>query len=209
MDVFLGQNVLAQDVRLGDLSNVVPGGGTAGDVFSSGTTFVVYNTPGSCAMKYMAEYHAATGEFATLRLRARSYSGQPVVCGNFSASARKNDYGNLFAVQGYAQPGSYTQASGDNIICGLYSCVQITGASSGRHWSTWIDTHMAVKPSGGAYLCRLSHNGTVAADGCFTIYTGGRLPYLFNFEDSAGFLTNSDTRIQVMTPSGAKYIALT
>lgn len=208
MGVFLGATRNAEDVDLRDMSTLQPGGGTAGDVLSSGTTFVVYTTPGSCALKYMAEYQAASGEFATLRLRARSYSGQPVVCGNFSASARKNNYGNLFAVQGYAQPGSYTQESGDNIICGLYSCVQISGASVGRHWSTWIDTHMTVKPSGGAYMCRISHNGTVAADGCFTIYTGGRLPYLFNFEDSAGFLTNSDTRLQVMTPSGAKYIAL-
>jgi hypothetical protein len=209
MDVFLGANIEAEDVKLNDLTHLTDGGSTAGNVLSTGANFVVYSTPGSCALKYMAEYSAATGEFATLRLRARSYSAQPVVCGNFSASARKNDYGNLFAVQGYAQPGAYTQATAANVVCGLYSCIDIGGASVGKHWSTWIDTHMTVKPSGGAYMLRISHNGTVAADGAITVYAGGRLPYLFNFEDSSGFLTNSDARIQVMTPSGAKYIALT
>jgi hypothetical protein len=150
-------------------------------------------------------------------MRARSNSAYPVVCGNFSASAGQNNHGNLFAVQGYAQPNAYTQNDASNICCGLYSCIDRTtgGTSVGRDWSTWVDTHMQVKASGGSYLMRLSHNGTVANDGCFTIYNGGRMPYLFTFEDAAGFLSDArDGLTQVegtllcKTPAGDRYIQL-
>jgi hypothetical protein len=62
---------------------------------------------------------------------------------------------------------------------------------------------------------RMSHNGTVANDGCFTIYNGGRMPALFNFEDAAGFLTETGDAgstkagyLAVKTPAGTKYIQL-
>jgi hypothetical protein len=54
-------------------------------------------------------------------------------------------------------------------------------------------------------------------DGAFTIYAGGRLPVLFNFEDvgagtpvkdSDDSLTTQSGSIAVQTPAGTKYIAL-
>ena len=90
-------------------------------------------------------------------------------------------------------------------------------SSSGRRWSTWSDDHSATKAAGGHYLHRLSQNGSIAIDGCFTIYSGGRLPVLFNFEDAVGggFLTDSTLALssqagalKVVTPAGTRYIPL-
>lgn len=199
-----------------DFSTITPAG-TAGSLITTGSTWVSFPTANACGIKLLLQNTSSSGEFATLRLRGRSNSATPTVCGNFSASAGQNDHGNLYAVQGYAQPNAYTQSSADNIVCGLYSCVDRTtgGTSVGRDWSTWIDTHMQVKASGGSYLLRLSHNGTVANDGAITVYNGGRMPVLFNFEDAAGFLTDADSShsvasgaIAVKTPAGTKYIVL-
>lgn len=200
-----------------DYSTLVPTSSTAGSLITTGTTWVAFPTASSCGIKVLLSYTAATGEFASLRIRARSNSVAPVVGGNFAASAGQNDHGNLYAVQGYAQPLTYTQSSADNIVSAIYGCVQRSagGTSVGRDWTAWFDTHMAVKASGGTYLLRLSHNGTVANDGAITVYNGGRMPVLFNFEDAAGFLTDSDGShsvasgaIAVKTPAGTKYIVL-
>lgn len=201
-----------------NFAGIVPAG-TAGSLIGTGTTWVAFPTASSCGIKVLLSYTAATGEFASLRIRARSNSVAPVVSGNFAASAGQNDHGNLYAVQGYAQPLTYTQSSADNIVNAIYGCVQRSagGTSVGRDWTAWFDTHMAVKASGGTYLLRLSHNGTVANDGAITVYHGGRMPVLFNFEDATGggFLTDSDGShsvasgaIAVKTPAGTKYIVL-
>jgi hypothetical protein len=78
-----------------------------------------------------------------------------------------------------------------------------------------VDTHIQVKASGSSYLGRFSHNGTIANDGCFTIYDGGRMPVLFNFEDAASLLVDSGATggsaagyIVVRTPAGLKRIPL-
>jgi hypothetical protein len=193
---------------------------TDGTILSTGSTWIVHSTVGSCAFKILASYSATSGDYATLRIRARAdgtivTNPVGVVAGNFAASANVNDYANLYAVQGYAQPLAKTQALADNIVCGLYSCIQATASSSGSRWSTWIDTHETTKASGGDYLLRLSHNGTIANDGCITVYNGGRMPVLFNFEDAAGFLTETGSPgstaagyLAVKTPAGTKYIAL-
>lgn len=200
-----------------DYSTVSAGTSTAGSLITTGSTWVAHATASSCGIKVLLSYTAATGEFASLSIRARSNSVAPVVSGNFAASAGQNDHGNLYAVQGYAQPLTYTQSSADNIVNAIYGCVQRSagGTSVGRDWTAWFDTHMAVKASGGTYLLRLSHNGTVANDGAITVYNGGRMPVLFNFEDAAGFLTDSDGShtvasgaIAVKTPAGTKYIVL-
>ena len=57
-----------------------------------------------------------------MRIRARADAAANAIAGNFSASANAAAYGNLYAVQGYAQPGANAQTSASNIICGLYSC---------------------------------------------------------------------------------------
>lgn len=199
------------------VAGMTPAAVTTGSILSSGATWIAHSLANACGLKLLLSNTASSGEFATLRLRARSNSASATVCGNFAASAGQNDHGDLYAVQGYAQPLTYTQATASNIVCALYGCVQRSagGTSSGRDWTAWIDTHMAVKASGGSYLLRLSHNGSIANDGAITVYNGGRMPVLFNFEDAAGFLTDADASkstaagaIAVKTPAGTKYIVL-
>jgi len=160
---------------------------TAGSAWTTGSTWVANSAAGGTYFKVLASTTATSGDFATMRLRARSSANTSggVICVNASASANIAEYGNLYAVQGYAQPGANAQTGADNIICGLYSCTDMTSTgSSGRDWSCWIDTHAAAKAAGGSYLLRLSHNGSVANDGVMTIYGGGRMPVFCNVEDA-------------------------
>ena len=198
-----------------DFSEVKPGTEVNGTLVTTGSNWLAFSTPNARGMKLLLSYTGTSGDFNTLSMRARSNSAYPVVCGNFSASAGQNNHGNLSAVQGYAQPNAYTNTDASNIVNGVYSCIDAGGASTGRRWSTWIDDHSTTKASGGHYLCRMSQNGTVEIDGAFTVYTGGRLPFLFNFEDAAVFLTDAGDAgstkagyIAVKTPAGTKYIQL-
>jgi len=200
-----------------DFSGVTPGTGTAGIFVTTGATWVDFATAGQAAMKLLCSSSAATGDYATLRMRARADAAGNASAGNFSASAGVNNHGDLRAVEGYAQPNAYTNNNAANVVCGLYGCIDRTagGTSAGRDWTAWVDTHMAVKASGGSYLMRLSHNGTIANDGAITVYNGGRMPVLFNFEDAAGFLTDAGDAgstkagyLAVQTPAGTKYIQL-
>ena len=167
------------------------GAETNGSLIGTKSTWISFPKAGQCAVKLLCANSAITGDFATLRIRARNdaASGTGIngtaAGGNFSASAGVNGYGNLFAVQGYAQSNAYTNTDGSNIVCGLYSCIDATTTSSGRRWSTWIDDHSTTKAAGGHFLLRMSDNGSTAKDGAITLYSGGRLPVLFNFEDGA------------------------
>ena len=200
-----------------DFSGLTPAAITSGSIIGTASTWIAHSTVGSCGMKLLLSYTAATGDFATLRMRAKSMALGAVVCGNFSASAGANDHGDLFALQGYAQPNAYTSAVATRTVCALYGCIDRTagGTSTGRDWVAWIDTHMQVKSSAGSYLARFSHNGTVANDGLFTIYIGGKMPYFINFEDASGFFTEAGDAgstkagyLAVKTPAGVKYIQL-
>lgn len=200
-----------------DFSQLVPMTNTNGSIMSTGSTWVNFATANQSGMKLLLSSSATSGDFATLRMRARSDAAVDTICLNASASAGAVNHGDLYAVQGYAQPGTYTNNDASNIVCGVYSCIDATAASSGRRWSAWIDTHETTKASASDYLLRLSHNGTIANDGCITIYNGGKMPVLFNFEDviSGGFLTDSGSAgstaagyIAVQTPAGTKYINL-
>lgn len=198
-----------------NFATVAPGTETTGSIFTTGSTWVAHTAVGACAMKFLCSNSAASGDYATARFRARADAAGSTEGVNASASAGVNNHGDLYALRGYAQPNAYTNNSASNIVCGVYSCIDAGGVSSGRRWSAWIDDHSTTKASGGHYLARLSQNGTVAIDGCFTIYTGGRLPVLFNIEDAAGFLTDADASlvtqsgaIAVKTPAGTKYIPL-
>jgi hypothetical protein len=188
-----------------DFSATTPAGGTAGDLVTTGTTWVVFSGAGACGVKLLLENDCATGEFATLRMRAR-YGGAATAsgdggasigtttCYDASASANHADYGNLKAVNACAQPNAFAQTTdATNIVTALYGRIDATAASVGRRWVGWLDTHATTKADAGDYMQRISHNGTVANDGVWTIYNGGRLPQLFNFEDVAGFLSTSAT----------------
>ena len=185
-----------------DFSGVTPGAETAGSLVTTGTTWIAFATAGACGVKLLLENESATGEFATLRMRARANAatgsgdgGNSVgttTAGDFSASAQHADYGNLKAINAVAQPNALNQTTdATNIVTALYGRVDRTGTSVGRTWVAWIDTHQTTKSGAGDYLLRLSHNGTVANDGAITIYNGGRMPVLFNFEDLAGFVSGT------------------
>lgn len=205
--------------RMIDLSTVVPGTETSGSLVTTKAAWVVVTSVGGCAVKLLCSYSGASGDYATLRMRARADaamgSNNGVVCGNFSASANINNHPNLYGVQGYAQPNAFSQNNAAQINCGVYSCIDAGGVSSGKDWSTWSDTHATRKPTGLSCLHRLSHNGTASYDAAFSVYCGGRMPALFNFEDEAGFLVDSGDAgstkagyLFVVTPAGIKKIQL-
>jgi hypothetical protein len=198
-----------------NVAGIVPSTETTGSIFTTGTTWLVHTALGSCAMKFLTSYSGASGDYACARFRARADAAGNCDGVNASASASINNHGNLCGVYAAGQPTTFTHNSAANIVCGLHSVIDATGASSGRRWSTWIDDHSETKASGGHYLCRISQNGTVAIDGVFTVYNGGRCPVLFNFEDAAGFLTDTGDAgstkagyLAVKTPAGTKYIQL-
>lgn len=185
-----------------DFSALTPGAETTGSFISTGSTWVAFPTAGACAFKTLASDTCNTGEFATLRMRARANnttaSGNggnsvgTVTCIDASASAGKAEYGNLKAVNACAQPNAFAQSTdSSNIVSALYGRIDATAASVGRRWVEWLDTHATTKASGGDYMQRISHNGTVAIDGMTTIYIGGRMDYMYNFEDVSGFLSTT------------------
>lgn len=195
------------------------GTATDGTLFSTGSTWVSHATAGQCAFKILAANAASSGDYATMRIRGRAdvVSSGGTEGLNVSASANIANYGDLCAGYFAAQPNAINNNSASNIITALHAVVDRTGTASGRTWVAWVDTHAQTKSGAGDYLMRMSHNGTVANDGCWTIYNGGRMPVLFNFEDAtaSGFLTETGDAgstkagyLAVTTPAGTKYIQL-
>jgi hypothetical protein len=200
-----------------DFSRHIPGARTDGTMFGTRSSWITFSTAGQCALKMLCATSAASGDFATARFRGRADAAGNAEGVNSSASAGVNNHGNLCGVYASGQPMAYTNNAAGNIVCGMHSVIDATGASSGRRWSSWIDDHSETKAAAGHYLARLSQNGTVPIDGCFTIYNGGRMPVLFNFEDATagGFLTDSGDAgstkagyLAVVTPAGTKFIQL-
>lgn len=215
-----------------DISRHVPSTVVAtaanGTIISSSGGWTVYTTAGACGVKLLLGNSCATGEFATMRLRARAANttvagngGNSVgttTCIDLSASANAAEYGNLKAVNACAQPNAFAQTvDATNIVCALYGRIDATAGSVGRRWVSWIDSHATTKAAASDFMERISHNGTIATGGVWTIYSGGRLPVLFNFEDviAGGFLTDADASLvtqsgalKVTTPAGTKYIPL-
>lgn len=167
-----------------DFAGLTTSTATNGSMLTTGSTWIDNSAAGGTVFKILASTSATSGDFATMRPRARAGAAGNAKCVNASASAAANDYGDLCAVEGYAQPLTYTQAGASNIVCGVYSCIDATASSSGRRWSTWVDTHATTKASASDYLLRASHNGTIAIDGLMTVYGGGRLPVFCNVEDA-------------------------
>jgi hypothetical protein len=177
-----------------NFSGLTPSTETSGSLVTTGSTWVAFSTAGACGMKLLLSGTCATGEFATVRFRARAdnttASGDggnsvgTITCADLSASANTHEYGNLKALNACAQPNAKNQTvDATNIVTALYGRIDATGTSIGRRWVAWLDTHATTKAAAGDYMCRISHNGTVAIDGVFSVYAGGRLPVLFNFED--------------------------
>lgn len=192
-----------------------------GTILSSGGVWITYTTAGACGVKLLLQNTCATGEFATMRLRARAanttVSGDggssigTTTCIDASASANAAEYGNLKAVNAVAQPNALAQTvDATNIVTALYGRIDATAGSVGRRWVSWLDTHATTKAAAGDYMLRISHNGTVANDGAITIYGGGRLPVLFNFEDATpGFLDLGAKTITFKATDGNHTISFT
>ena len=161
------------------------GSNTDGTLISTGSTWLIFPTAGQTAVKLLCASSASSGDFATLRTRARADGAGNVKSVNASASANVDNYGDMCAVEGYAQPNAKNQAGASNIICGVYSCVDRSGTSAGRSWSLWTDTHETNTASASHYLHRLSNNGVgLTLNGIWTIYAGAGSTYLFNFENA-------------------------
>jgi hypothetical protein len=180
--------------------------GTTGSLVTTGTTWVSFTAAGACGGKLLLENACNTGEFATWRMRARSANttasgngGNSIgttTCIDASASAVAAEYGNLKAVNACAQPNALNQTvDATNIVTALYGRIDATGTSIGRRWVEWIDTHATTKASGGDYMVRVSHNGTVAIDGLTTVYGGGRLPLYLNVEDATPGFVGTQTGV--------------
>jgi len=207
-----------------DFSALVPGTEISGSLLTTKTSWVAFTTAGACGIKVLLENQSDTGEFASLRIRGRA--NNTTASGNggnsvgtttaidASASAIAAEYGNLKAVNAVAQPNALAQSTdATNIVTALYGRIDATAASVGRRWVAWLDTHATTKAGAGDYMERISHNGTAAIDGVWTIYSGGRLDNLFNFEDVAGFLSveagatlTSTHKIAVTIGGATRYI---
>lgn len=184
-------------------SGVTTSTNTNGTLFSTGSAWITHATAGQCAFKILASSTATTGDYATMRIRGRAdaVSTGGVEAINASASANIANYENLCAGYFAVQPMAINTTSASSIATAMHAVIDRTGTSSGRTWVEWIDTHQETKSGAGDYLTRWSHNGTVANDGMATIYIGGRMPAMFNFEDVSGFLTTSATALSGVTTS--------
>lgn len=184
-----------------NFAGCTPGTNTTGSLISTGASWVVHTTAGSCAVKLLCSSNVATGDYATLRIRARAdhlcantYNVASVEGINSSASANHADYPNLFGVQGLAQPNALTQANTTNVTCGVYSCIDKTATHAGSVYSMWIDDHSTTAKATNHFLLRMTQNalgGTpVSIDGAISI-SPSRLPQLFTFDAVSDFLSVS------------------
>lgn len=221
-DTMLGIHLKGHTI---DVSQHVPSTTAAtaanGTILSSGGVWTSYSAAGACGIKLLLENTSNTGEFATIRIRARAKNTTASGNGGNSvgtttgldvaASAQQAEYGVLKAVNAVAQPNAHAQTTdATNIVCALYGRIDATAASAGRRWVSWIDTHATTKAGAGDYMERISHNGTAAIDGVWSIYGGGRLPVLFNFEDATpGFLDLGAKTITFKATDGNHTISFT
>ena len=214
-NAFIGATRQATDLNFGDLSTFVPGNGTAGDIMSTGTTWVPFATPGACGIKLLLSNIAATGNFASLRIRARSDIATPTWNQNtlaldLAASAGIIDYGELVGLSSYAQDNGYAQTRVDHWATAIKACMLCTAASTGSRFALVVSDYSSTKAATKHYLARFDKpSGACAIDGVFAMGNCDQFSYLFKFEVAGGYLTDTSTRLQVMTPAGAKYIALT
>jgi hypothetical protein len=190
---------------------------TTAKVMSIGesSNWVAVSTVGGCGFKFMLSNTATTGNFATMRLRARSDVATSTQNTNTSAidtsaSAFIADYGDLIASTNYVQDNGYNQARANHFAVALRACTLCTGTSTGYRYALWVSDYSATNKATTQYLARFGkEQGALVIDGVFHMTDCAHMTYLFKFDESGGYLTDTDTRLQVMTPAGAKYIALT
>jgi hypothetical protein len=182
--------------RITSLGNQTNGFLLSTDDRAGNSNWIMADTAAARAVKMLCGTTATTGDYSTLSIRAKSAGANTtggVIAGNFSASATINNYANLYGVQAYVQPATYTNNNASGILCALYGKTVTQGAYSGRIWSAWVDCGDTVLASASHYLMRLSHNGgAINLNGIFTLYQGQGCDYLFNFENNNAPLAGSD-----------------
>jgi len=151
-----------------DVSALTPADSTDGCVISSNGTWTTFSVAGAAGIKLLFENSCNTGEFATVRLRARAANttatgngGNSIgttTCLDLSTSANGHEFGVLKALNACAQPNAWNQTTdSSNIVTAVYGRIDATGTSVGRRWVSWIDTHATSKAAGGDYMERISH----------------------------------------------------
>ena len=202
-----------------------PSGGSAnGTMISSGGVWTSFTgTSGVAAVKFLCENAAATGGFATLRVRARSAVATPVwnqytMAIDAAASAVIADYGELYGGSFFAQDNGYAQSRPSHWSVGLKAAIGCTGTSSGLRMALLVTSTSTSKSSLQDYLirCEKSSGGIgFTIDGVFDFCNCGDFTYWANFETVGGYLDDTETThssmhgsIRVHTPGGVKYIRL-
>ena len=215
MDASIAANAATFTGKI-DWSAFAPAGGSAnGTMISFGGNWITFSTVGAAAIKMLCANSAATGNFASFRVRARSdvatsTQNTNTLAVDAASSANIADYGDLICGSFYAQDNGYAQARANHWSVALRACTQCTGTSAGRRYAMWVSDYSTTnKASIAQYLMRLDKaSGVMTCDGIFDIANCDQFTYLFNFTNAGGFLTDTSTKLQVMTPAGAKYIAL-
>jgi len=188
---------------------------TNGSIISTGSTWVAHSVAGAAGIKLLLKNTSATGNFASLRIRARSDVAVPTwnqntIAGDFEASGGIANHGELLGVSAYVNDNGYAQTRASHWSTAIKACMNCSGASAGSRYALVVSDYSSTLASGaGHYLARFDKpSGAQAITGVFKMGNCDQFTYLFNFEVSGGFLTNSDTRLQAYTPAGAKYITL-
>ena len=186
------------------------------------TAWQTFATAGAAAVKLLAANISATGNFATLRVRARSDKAVPTwnqntLAGDFEASGGVADYGELVGVCSYTNDNGYAQTRASHWATAGKFVTNCSGASVGSRYALVVSDYSSTLASGaGHYLARFDKpSGAQAITGVFKMGNCDQFSYLFNFEVAGGYLTDSDSgkdtdagSLAVYTPAGAKWIKL-
>jgi len=188
---------------------------------STRTTWVPFSTAGACGIKLMLANTSATGNFASLRIRARSDVAVPTwnqctIAADLSASANIANFGELYGLTAFAQDNGYNQARGTHFSVGIKACIQCTGTSAGARYALILQDDSTTKATNNHYMIFIERAPTaVAMDGVFLISRPNLFDYFGVFNDVGGFVSDSDTSqvaikgsLKVKTPAGDRYINL-
>jgi len=177
-----------------------------GTIITCGSTWPSYTTAGAAGIKLLLDDACATGNFASIRARAKSSVArtgtlQYTLAGDFSASAAVSEYKDLIGLSSYGQvPAAYTQTNANHIVCGVKAAItDYTGAtSSGSRYALWVDDASINTAANGHYLIFAQKlTGAATIDGVMQV-RGALFTYGLNFS-AATFATadivfqNSDT----------------
>ena len=175
-----------------DYTALVPTTTTAGSIMTTGTTWPSFTSAGQCGIKLLLNDACATGNFATIRARAKSSVArtgtlQYTLAGDFSASAAVSEYKDLIGVSAYGQvPAAYTQTNANHVVCGVKAAItDFTGAtSSGSRYALWVDDASINTASNGHYLIFAQKlTGAATIDGVMQV-RGDLFTYGLNFTEA-------------------------